>query len=49
MDGMLGTAHGDHDLIVFLEGVASPPRTLLRTIRGGWEWRDGEAHDLGTA
>ncbi|MFB6772680.1 hypothetical protein [Streptomyces sp. NPDC056337] len=45
-DVFLGTAHSDHDLVVFLQnaGIAEPADLL------DWpecvEWRDGAAHDF---
>ncbi|MBT2511332.1 hypothetical protein J7I98_37060 [Streptomyces sp. ISL-98] len=43
-DEILGVAHSDHDLIVFLEAAGIiDPETVLDDPR--WvEWRDGRAH-----
>lgn len=48
-DVVLGTAHSDHDLVVFLEAAGiTDPDTVLDDPR--WvEWRDGVAHDFGAA
>ncbi|MFD8064634.1 hypothetical protein [Streptomyces parvulus] len=48
-DEILGVAHSDHDLAVFLEGAGiADPEALLDDPR--WvEWRDGPAHDFSAA
>jgi hypothetical protein len=48
-DEILGTAHSDHDLVVFLQaaGIADP-EAVLDDPR--WvEWRDGPAHQFSAA
>ncbi|MCX4579005.1 hypothetical protein OHB41_38640 [Streptomyces sp. NBC_01571] len=48
-DLVLGTAHSDHDLVVFLEGAGvSDPDAILDDPR--WvEWRGGPAHEFRAA
>ncbi|MCW1100301.1 hypothetical protein OJ963_41855 [Streptomyces sp. RS2] len=48
-DEILGTAHSDHDLVVFLEGAGiEAPEAVLDDPR--WvEWRGGPAHDFRAA
>ncbi len=48
-DEILGLAHSDHDLIVFLEAAGiMDPEAVLDDPR--WvEWRDGRAHQWSAA
>ncbi|WP_411093517.1 hypothetical protein [Streptomyces sp. 049-1] len=48
-DEILGTAHSDHDLVVFLEGAGiEDPDAVLDDQR--WvEWRGGPAHEFRAA
>lgn len=48
-DKALGTAHSDHDLVVFLEAACiAAPGTALDDPRGV-KWRGSSAHDFGAA
>ncbi|MEV5546595.1 hypothetical protein AB0L35_10800 [Streptomyces sp. NPDC052309] len=46
---ILGTAHSEHDLLVFLEGAGiADPEAILDDLR--WvEWRGGPAHQYSAA
>ncbi|MEU0119451.1 hypothetical protein ABZ137_38685 [Streptomyces bobili] len=48
-DEVLGTAYGDHDLVVFLEGAGvAEPEAVLDDPQ--WvEWRGGHAHEFHAA
>nr|WP_046707649.1 hypothetical protein [Streptomyces europaeiscabiei] len=48
-DEILGTAHSDHDLVVFLEGAdVAEPDAILDDPQ--WvEWRGGPAHEFSDA
>ncbi|MFJ1610415.1 hypothetical protein ACIOHS_44995 [Streptomyces sp. NPDC088253] len=48
-DEFLGTAHSDHDLVVFLEGAGvADPEAVLDDPQ--WvEWRGGPAHEFSAA
>ncbi|MFD9053461.1 hypothetical protein [Streptomyces zaomyceticus] len=48
-DEILGLAHSDHDLIVFLEAAGVPdPETVIDDM--AWvEWRGGRAHEWNAA
>lgn len=48
-DEILGTAYGDHDLVVFLESIGiDDPETALDDPK--WvEWRGGLAHEFSAA
>lgn len=41
---ILGLAHSDHDLVVFLEGAGLHDPELLMDDPGWVEWRGGPAH-----
>ncbi|RDD85052.1 hypothetical protein [Streptomyces parvulus] len=45
-DMFLGTAHSDHDLVVFLEGAGIDDAARVLDRPQWVEWRDGLPHDF---
>ncbi|MEU5839177.1 hypothetical protein ABZ820_36720 [Streptomyces diacarni] len=48
-DDILGAAHSDHDLVVFLEDAEINDPDSIRDDPEWVEWRGGRAHDWNTA
>ncbi|MEV6184163.1 hypothetical protein [Streptomyces sp. NPDC052015] len=48
-DEILGTAHSDHDLVVFLEGAGVAEPDAIPDDPQWVEWRGGLAHEFSEA
>ncbi|MER5501971.1 hypothetical protein ABT096_32890 [Streptomyces sp. NPDC002561] len=48
-DEILGTAHSDHDPVVFLEGAGVDALESVLSDPQWVEWRDGPAHEFSAA